>query len=203
MRIEMLRSEGKIYYSASGGKGPKMKVPEVFTGDRGDVTRFIRQCKVYIATKSGDFRSEMDKMLWITALCDGRAVEGWVDWVTSLLDGMTNDAPRTAHELLGFLKVYFGDPDEKTTACHELDRLTQTGRVEAYVTAFQSIAFKTKYTENETTHRFIAGLKSAIRDRCLSAYPKPEGLGEWIARAYAIQQAFDLNAQYNRGEVIP
>ena len=49
-------------------------------------------------------------------------------------------------------------------------------------------------------HRFIVRLKHEIRDKCLAAYPRPEGLGEWIARAYALQHAFDLNVKYNQGE---
>src|ERR1700737_3413821 len=75
--------------------------------------------------------------------------------------------------------------------------LTQTRRVDEYVTAFQSIAYKTKYSAEELEHRFIVGLKHEIRDKCLAAYPRPEGLGEWIARAYALQHAFDLNVKYS------
>ena len=37
-----LRRQAKIF--GFGGKGPKMKVPESFTGKRDDVTRFICQC---------------------------------------------------------------------------------------------------------------------------------------------------------------
>src|ERR1700733_2416594 len=183
-----------------GGKGPKMKVPETFAGERDDVTRFIRQCKVYLVAKPREFNSEMEKMLWITSLCHGKAVEGWVDWITSMFDEGSVEAPSTVGEMLAYLKVYFGDPDEKSTAQHDLDHLKQTRRVDEYVTAFQSIAYKTKYSAEELEHRFIVGLKHEIRDKCLAAYPRPEGLGEWIARAYALQHAFDLNVKYNRGE---
>jgi len=92
--------------------------------------------------------------------------------------------------MLAYLKIYFGDPDEKSTARHDLDHLVQVRRVEEYVTAFQSIAYKTEYSEAELEHRFIVGLKQEIRDKCLAAYPRPEGLGEWISRAYALQHCF-------------
>jgi len=65
-----------------GAKGPKMKIQIHSKAIETDATRFIRQCKVYFVTKRKEFTSEMDKMLWITSLCDGEAVEGWVDWIT-------------------------------------------------------------------------------------------------------------------------
>src|SRR5882724_11232832 len=145
-----------------GAKGPKMNIPDTFTGDRTDTTRFIRQCKVYFVTKRKEFTSEMDKMLWITSLCDGEAVEGWVDWITSMLNEKNEKAPKKASEMLAFLGAYFGDPDEVLTARHKLDQLKQTKRIEEYVIAFQSVAYKTKYTEAELEHRFIVGLKQEI-----------------------------------------
>jgi len=175
-----------------------MKVPETFTGQRDDVTRFVRQCRVYLAAKPREFQTEMEKQLWITSLCHGKVVEGWVDWVTSMLVDRNVEAPQSATEMLAYLKIYFGDPDEKSTARHDLDHLVQVRRVEEYVTAFQSIAYKTEYSEAELEHRFIVGLKQEIRDKCLAAYPRPEGLGEWISRAYALQHAFDLNVNYSR-----
>ena len=72
--------------------------------------------------------------------------------------------------------------------------------MEEYVIAFQSVAYKTKYTEGELEHRFIVGLKSEIRNKCLAAYPRPMGLAEWITRGYALQHAYDLNVGYNRAE---
>src|SRR5882724_3946958 len=185
-------------HKLEGAKGPKMKIPETFTGDRTDVTRFIRQCQVYFITKRKEFGSEMEKMLWITSLCDGEAVEGWVDWITSMLNEKNEKAPKKASEMLMFLNTYFGDPDKVSTARHKLDQLKQTRRMEEYVVTFQSIAYKTKYTEAELEHRFVVGLKQEIRDKCLAAYPRPEGLGEWISRAYALQHAFDLNVNYSR-----
>src|SRR5882724_10124172 len=72
---EMLRRAQLLL--GTGSKGPKMKVPETFTGQRDDVTRFVRQCRVYLAAKPQEFQSEMEKQLWITSLCHGKAVEGW------------------------------------------------------------------------------------------------------------------------------
>src|SRR5882724_3612117 len=149
-------------HKLEGAKGPKMKIPDTFTGDRTDVTRFIRQCRVYFITKRKEFSSEMDKMLWITSLCDGEAVEGWVDWITLMLNEKNKKAPKKASEMLAFLSAYFGDPDEVSTARHKLDQIKQTRRIEEYVVAFQSIAYKTKYTEAELEHRFIVGLKQEI-----------------------------------------
>jgi hypothetical protein len=183
-----------------GAKGPKMKIPETFTGDRTDTTRFIQQCRVYFVTKSKEFNTELEKMLWITSLCHGEAVEGWVDWITSMLNEKNPKAPKKASEMLAFLNAYFGDPDEVSTARHKLDQLKQTGRMEDYVVAFQSVAYKTKYTEGELEHRFVVGLKPEIRNKCLAAYPRPMGLVEWITRGYALQHAYDLNVGYSRAE---
>jgi hypothetical protein len=113
---------------------------------------FIRQCRVYFVTKSKEFNTELEKMLWITSLCHGEAVEGWVDWITSMLNEKNPKAPKKASEMLAFLNAYFGDPDKVSTARHKLDQLKQTGRMEDYVVAFQSMAYKTKYREGELEH---------------------------------------------------
>jgi hypothetical protein len=55
--------------------------------------------------------------------------------------------PRTGNELLDYMKAYYGDPDEKTTARTELDKLVQKARVEEYVIQFQSITYKIGYSE--------------------------------------------------------
>ena len=119
-----MRRQAKIF--GFGGKGPKMKVPESFTGKRDDVTRFIQQCQIYLETKKGEFANEKEKIMWITLLCNGRLVEGWVDWITTMVDQESPEAPTTGLETLAYLKIYFGDPNEEITAQHQLDALTQT-----------------------------------------------------------------------------
>ena len=56
---EELKRQAKIF--GLGGKGPKMKVPESFTGKRDDVTRFVCQCRIYLETKKGEFTNEIGR----------------------------------------------------------------------------------------------------------------------------------------------
>jgi len=91
-------------------------------GQRDDVNLFRSTMQsVFWQQSHGNFKSEMEKQLWITSLCHGKAVEGWVDWVTSMLVDRNVEAPQSATEMLAYLKIYFGDPDEKSTARHDLD----------------------------------------------------------------------------------
>ena len=124
-------------------------------------------------------------------------VEGWVDWITTMVDQESPEAPKTGLETLAYLKIYFGDPNEEITAQHQLNALTQTKRVDDYVIAFQSIAYKTGYAEKELKHRFLTGLSDEIRDKCYNSTPVPETLGGWIAKAYELQTAQDIKTAYS------
>ena len=148
-------------------------------------------------TKKGEFANEKEKILWITLLCSGRTVEGWVDWITTMVDQESPEAPKTGLETLVYLKIYFGHPNEETTAQHQLDALTQTKRVDDYVIAFQSIAYKTGHAEKELKHRFVTGLSDEIRDKCYNSTPVPESLGDWITKAYSLQTAQDIKGIYS------
>jgi hypothetical protein len=178
------------------GKGPKLNTPSTFDGSKENVNAFIRECKIYMMGRSGEFGSEGHKIAFIMSYCRGPGVNGWMDYMTKSVDNGTG--PRTGNELLDYMRAYYGDPDEKTTSRTELDKLVQKGRVEEYVIQFQSIAYKTGYSEAELEHRFIVGLNRSIRERCYASYPAPRDLAEWITRAYALQHAWDINDTINQ-----
>ena len=74
-----------------------------------------------------------------------------------------------------------------------MDNLVQTGRVETYITEFQGLAWKTRYSDAELEHRFIVGLKERMRELCMMG-EAPVGLSGWITRSYKQQHQIDFLA---------
>jgi hypothetical protein len=129
-----------------------MKVPTTFDGERSMTSAFIRECRLYMSARKAEFPSERSKIAFVLSYCSGPGVESWVEWVMSMMDTRSIDAPKNVKDLLQYLSAYFGDPDEKMTAKMQLDKLFHKDRIEKYVMEFQSLAWKTGYSDEELEH---------------------------------------------------
>jgi len=102
--------------------------------------------------REAEFPTEGAKIAFALSYVKGENVTSWVDWMFSLINERSREAPRTIDQFFQYLNAFFGDPDEKSTAKMKLDKLYQSGKVQDYVLAFQGLAWKTGYSDGELEH---------------------------------------------------
>ena len=89
----------------------------------------------------------------------------------------------TANNLITYLEIAFGDPDEKGTSQRKLQKLRQINR--AYLAVFRRIADCTGYDEEAKRAALLAGLSTEIQ-QALVVLDLPDSLEAVIAKVQKI-----------------
>ena len=156
-RIEMLSTSpqpGKRHLSE------KLPDPELYDGDKQKLQSWTYSLRVKLAGNADRYPSESSKIQYSVGRLTGKALDQVEPRVKK--DGTIDFA--MANDLITYLEVAFGDPDEKGTSQRELQNLRQTNRTFSdYLANFRRIADRTGYDEEAKRAALLAGLSTEIQ----------------------------------------
>lgn len=156
-RIEMLSTSPEPEKRQLSEKLPD---PELFDGDKQKLRSWTYSLRVKLVGNADRYPSESSKMQYSVGRLTGKALDQVVPRVKK--DGTIDFA--TVNDLITYLKVAFGDPDEKGTSQRELQELRQTNRAFSdYLADFRRIADRTGYDKEAKRAALLAGLSTEIQ----------------------------------------
>ncbi|KAJ1952205.1 hypothetical protein GGI12_006305, partial [Dipsacomyces acuminosporus] len=127
--------------------------PPPYTG-QGNIKKWLWQMRTYVKAVSA-FATEGDIVNAILTNLDGDAS----NWAFSMVDD-NGKLTVTDEQFIKDIGEQFTKFDDARRAESELQQLKQTGSVDAYISAFQSISLRiTGMTDDEKRRWFVAGLK--------------------------------------------
>ena len=168
-------------------KMPKVRTPNTFSGQRGELKKFLMQCDVYFQLREAEFDTETDRVLFAAGLMRGTAAE-WIEpTIQDYLDhpvAQQQSQTRTMVTDYGALKQQlinmFGDPSEERRAATTLMGLRQDKAVTAYAARFRQSLARTGWDERHALLQYYQGLKDPIKDQLIYRGLKPATLQEMI-----------------------
>ncbi|KAH9473217.1 hypothetical protein Pst134EA_033219 [Puccinia striiformis f. sp. tritici] len=142
-------------------KGPKMGLPEKFSGSRGaKAERWVNQIGLYMLASPHLFPDDRTKVMWSLSYLDGQALE-WADPLAKKLF----QAEEVNYEddfAKAFVVMYF-DSEKKPKAEAALRKLKQTKLVADYTHQFNVHAHHTGWEAPTLISQYKQGLKSNVR----------------------------------------
>lgn len=155
---------------------PKVKDPDIFDGSTSKVNSFITECQLVFAPQPSRFVNGRTRVNYMLSLLQGTAL----DAARPLLE-----APITPYVLLSpeafieYLRINYGNPDEKGSARRALKALRQTGPASAYFAEFQQyIAVLGWVDQDPIVDKAISGLKPNLKDELARSGARPETLAD-------------------------
>ncbi|KAI7955667.1 hypothetical protein MJO29_007066 [Puccinia striiformis f. sp. tritici] len=147
--------------AAATQKGPKMGLPEKFSGSRGaKAERWVNQIGLYMIANAHLFPDDRTKVLWSLSYLDGQALE-WANQFAKKLfqaEFISYDGDFAK----AFISMYF-DTEKKTRAEASLRKLKQTKSVADYTHQFNVHAHHTGWEVTTLISHYRQGLKSNVR----------------------------------------
>lgn len=173
----------------------KLPDPKIYNGDKQTLRSWIICLRMKLAGNLDHYPTESNKIQYAVGRLGGNAL----DQVGPKLreDGTTDFA--TADDLIAYLEMAFGDPDEKDTAQRQLRELRQASRAFSdYLADFRRIVDLTGYNDEAKRAALLAGLSQDLQ-QVLVAVDHPDSLEETIAQIQKIDnriQAFNSNRAF-------
>ena len=157
---------------------PKVKDPDVFDGATSKVNSFITECQLVFALQPSRFVEGRTRVNYMLSLLRGTALNA----VRPLLEArITPYVLLTPEAFIEYLRINYGNPDEKGSARRALKALRQTGPASAYFAEFQQyIAVLGWVDQDPIVDKAISGLKANLQDELARSGPRPETLAELI-----------------------
>lgn len=161
---------------SSSRLSPKHPDPDMFSGKRDDLTRFVTQMKVKLHQNKDHFTMPNADIFYSISRLEGDAMAQ----VQPLVKSESEIGLRTMTELFNLLQLAFGDPDKKGTAQRAIRSLRQTNReFHEYLADFQRYIPDTNYDEEAKLSALIEGLSTELKSM-LQYVPTPTTLTEAI-----------------------
>lgn len=187
-------------------KRPKVKLPDLYSGERNKLKAFLLQVELYVGFHPDEFPSGIDKTIWAVSFLRGAAAS-WIEpFLTDCLENrndagsVTTGAKKPTQKLFvsykGFkegINKVFGDIDGERTAERTIQNIRQTGSASQYTALFQQYSSQTDWNDSSLKARYYEGLKSIVQDE-IARSDRPDSLQEMIELAIRID-----NRNYERG----
>lgn len=138
----------------------KLPDPELYDGDKQKLRSWIYSLNVKLVGNADRYPTESDKIRYLVGRLTGKALNQVEPRVKE------NGSPDfdTVRDLIKYLELAFGDPDERGTAQRELHKLRQTNRpFSEYLADFRRIADRTEYDEEAKRAALLSGLSNEIQ----------------------------------------
>ena len=138
----------------------KLPDPELYDGDKQKLRSWIYSLNVKLIGNADRYPTESDKIRYLVGRLTGKALNQVEPRVKA------NGSPDfdTVKDLIKYLELAFGDPDERGTAQRELHKLRQANRpFSDYLADFRRIADRTEYDEEAKHAALITGLSNEIQ----------------------------------------
>jgi hypothetical protein len=168
----------------------KTKNPDVWSGTKSTLPRFLASCRNKFLLEAHNFSSEFRKIGFAGSYLGGAPADWWITLFQRYEDAQINGtAPPT--EFTSFavfaqsLTTTYGDPDLKGTMEHDLCALRQTGTVANYAAEFQRIGnyLSPGWGDEPLLFHFRLHLKDNIKNALVHEKPYPRTLLEMVAAA--------------------
>lgn len=166
--------------------------PELYNGDKQKLRSWTYSLRAKLAGNSDHYPSESSKIQYSIRRLTGKAL----DQIEPKLrkDGTVDFA--TTNDLITYLEITCGDPDEKDTSQRELQKLSQANRpFSDYLADFRRLADRTGFNEEAKRAALLAGLSREIQE-LLVVVDLPDSLEEVVAKIQKIDnrlRAFQLS----------
>ena len=103
------------------------KKPDVFTGDRKKLEKFIRDCEIYFAANAADFTTDAIKTQFVLSYIDGGEAESWKEhYFNTIIMGtpgvLTWESPQ---EVEANLRTNFAREDDVEESLRKLETIKQ------------------------------------------------------------------------------
>lgn len=155
---------------------PKIKDPDTFHGERSKLNSFLTECSLVFRLQSSKFPDDVTKVFYaISFLRDSPllAIQ------PHLADYPPPDFLEDYSKFKEYMRMNYGDPDEKGTARRRLRSLVQKGSASAYFAEFQQhIAILGWKDDEPIVDKAIEGLKPLLKDELARHSSRPETLVE-------------------------
>jgi hypothetical protein len=163
---------------STNSKEPKVKDPETFHENRNKLTAFLTECELIFVLQRSRFADDSVKINYMISLLRDSpllAVQPLLmrfPWPVQLID---------LASFSDYLRVNYGDPDEKGTARRGLKALKQTGLASAYFAEFQQYVAILGWQDQEPiVDRAVDGLKPHLKDELARIGHVPQTLANLI-----------------------
>lgn len=175
----------------------KLPDPELYDGDKQKLRSWTCSLRLKLARNADHYPTEASKIRYSVSRLTGKALDQVEPKVKK--DGTIDFA--TTNDLIIYLEIAFGDPDEKGTSQRELQNLRQTNRAFSdYLADFRRMADRTGYGEEAKRAALLAGLSQETQ-QALVVLDLPEPLEEVIAKVQKIDnklRAFNSRTSRNQ-----
>jgi len=175
--------------SSDKPKAPKFDAPPVWTGvDRRSLIPWIESVTRWL--RFYGLLDDASAVTRVVALLAGPAFQ-WYLWRQKALS-WTGDASQEVYQTWGemqaAMEAHFRPAYSATTALLDLEKVSQTGSLSAYVDAFMAAANEVHgYPDDFFVQRFLDGLQPSIRT--VIAHPRPVDMLAAMSAAQQYQQS--------------
>jgi hypothetical protein len=168
----------------------KTKNPDVWSGTKSTLPRFLASCRNKFMLEAHNFGSEARKIGFTGSYLGGAPADWWITLFQRYEDAQRNGTTPPV-EFTSFavfsqsLTTTYGDPDLKGTMEHDLCALRQTGSVADYAAEFQRIGnyLSPGWGDEPLLFHFRLHLKDNIKNVLVHEKPYPRTLLEMVAAA--------------------
>jgi hypothetical protein len=179
---------------------PKLRNPELFTGDKKTVDEFIMSCRMKIRAQPTRFPDEETKVIWASSFFSGAPKIWFQPFLERYSEGI--DTPKEFTSFDNFavaLRALYGDPNLTKQAIRSIRELRQMTSASDYTAKFESLRWNTKLGEDALKIFFYDGLKEHVKDMLATLPMEPETLGELqIAAIRFDERAYERRMQKTR-----
>lgn len=172
------------------------KIPDVeqFTGDRGQLRKFLDKIRAKLTANSDRFPSPQSRMIYVMSRLDGNAY-AQIQPFLRLEDGTPdfNDY----HEILDKLDAAFGDPNHQENARLELMKLRQTNKTfSVFLAEFQRLVQESRADPAYLPLMLKDAISRELRDM-LKNNPPPRGC-DYLAYCSHLQELENRRLEFDQ-----
>jgi hypothetical protein len=177
----------------------KIKNPDVWSGTRTTLPRFLASCRSKFMVEEYNFTSEFKKVVFAGSYLGGSPADWWDTLFQKYEESQAKgiDPPSEFTSFAAFaqsLTMSYGDPDLKGTMERRLYNLRQTSSVANYAAEFQLIAgYLTGWNDEPFLFLYKLHLKENVKDALVHEKPYPKTLLEMVAATIRLD-----NREYER-----
>jgi hypothetical protein len=163
-------------------RGPKIKEPDTFHGDRTKLRGFLVQLEIYFNNQPQLFPGDNEKNGFAISLLRDAAEK----WITPYIEGTLERPWITWEELKQALKKMFGDIGAKEAAQNKLERLRQGSRTMTdYWNEFRLLATDAEFEDGTNKRLLLKGMSSKLQEYWAQQereFTSTEELAEWAVQ---------------------
>ena len=105
----------------------RLNTPPKFKGDHTKLSKFIQDCKIYLAINKRLYLDNESKSIFILSYMEGGEADAWKEqYISSITNSTTGDLKFESIEvLIKRLSEFFNESQQKENALHRLTQLKQ------------------------------------------------------------------------------